>query len=98
MSSGILSALISTIFNVKSRFSSECSTQAGSPRRPICIIIGFIGMPATGSGLMRPTTGFDALITRETARARSYSSRRSRFGARKGIASFWSSMLALTPR
>ena len=58
MSSGILSAVISTCFTLKSRFSSLMNAQGGDsscPRR--IIIIGFIS-PMTGSGLITPTTGF----------------------------------------
>ena len=89
MSSGILSAVISTVFTVKSRFISSRKTHAFSPPgRPMRCIIAAIGLPLTGSALITPTTGFAGVVTREMARARSYSSSRSRVGTRKGIASF----------
>ena len=55
-------------------------------------------MPNSGSGLITPTTGFVVVVTRAIARARSYSSSRSRSGASTGSASFWSAKLTARPR
>ena len=55
------------------------------------IIIGFAGMPKTGSGLMTPTTGFSGVATREIARENRIRATVRDSGSRNGIACFASS-------
>ena len=55
-------------------------------------------MPNTGKELMTPTTGFSELSTRVMARDKSYSSKRSRLGCRKGMDCFASNKLTARPR
>ena len=97
MSSSILSTSIDTRFSSKSRRSSLtkiCGSEAPAPMP----IIGFIGMPNTGSPAITPTSGFVVVVTRAIARATSYSSSRSRSGESTGSASFWSAKLTARPR
>ena len=61
-------------------------------------IIGLPGMPNTGNGLITPDHRLVGRVTRAIARARSYSSSRSRSGASAGSASFWSAWLTVRPR
>ena len=85
-SSSTLSVSISTRRTVKSCFSCSMSVHAGSGCWPVCIVIGFIAPPNTGSPLITPTTGLSGDNTCVMARVKSYSNWRSRFGARNGIA------------
>ena len=85
MSSSILSTSMPTRLTLKSFFSSLTMVQGWLACWPICCIIGLEGMPKTGSGLMRPMIGFSGVSTRTMARVRSYSSSRSRLGARNGM-------------
>ena len=63
-------------------------TQASCGCWPMRIIIGFIGWPNIGSGVITPMTGFCGFATREMARVMSYSRSFSFSGERNGMAIF----------
>ena len=81
MSLSTASAVMFTVFTLKSRCSSVARTQGSEAWR----VIMFIGAPITGMPLISPMVGFSVLATRAMARIRSYSSRRSRCGLTAGI-------------